>query len=77
MRAALREVVGSATAYLRRFGEVIGDVVLGAIYFLLLGPLAVVLRLTRDPLRRRRPSGSAFLPWHEENDSIRQARRQG
>lgn len=67
----------SITAFLHRFGEVMGVVVLGAIYFVLLGPVALVARLVADPLRTRRPRGSAFLPWQCENDTLCAARRQG
>lgn len=66
-----------AGAFFGRFGEVMGNLVLGALYFLLLGPVAVVARLLSDPLRRRRPADSAFLPWSEENDTLTQGRRQG
>jgi hypothetical protein len=64
-------------AFFARFGEVMGNLVLGALYFFLLGPVAVVTRLFSDPLRRRRPADSAFVPWAEENDTLAQGRRQG
>lgn len=64
-------------AFFARFGEVMGNVVLGALYYLLLGPVAIFSRLLSDPLRRRRPADSAFLPWSEENESLTKARRQG
>lgn len=72
--AGWKDAFGS---FFARFGEVMGNVVLGALYFLLLGPVAVFSRLVSDPLRRRRPADSAFLPWEEENDSLAEARRQG
>jgi hypothetical protein len=68
---------GSIAAFLQHFGEVMGNVVLGLLYFLLLGPVAILTRLVSDPLRRRRPSDSAFLPWREENETLTQAQRQG
>ncbi len=64
-------------SFFARFGEVMGNVVLGVLYFALLGPVAIFSRLLSDPLRRRRPTDSAFLPWGEENESLTQARRQG
>lgn len=63
--------------FLARFGEVMGRLILGAVYFLLLGPVAIFLRLVSDPLRRRRPADSAFLPRVDEDDLEREARRQG
>lgn len=54
-----------------------GNVVLALLYFFLVGPVAILLRLVSDPLRRRRPSGSAFVRWHKENETIGQAQRQG
>ena len=63
-------------AFLHRFGEVMGGLVLGFLYFVLLGPIALLARLLADPLRRRRPSGSAFVAWQRANESIEAARRQ-
>ncbi len=62
--------------FLGRFGEMMGDLVLGAMYFLLVGPLALVARLLDDPLRRRRPRDGAFLPWAGAKHDLRAARRQ-
>ena len=67
----------SIAAFLQHFGEVMGNVVLGILYFVLLGPVALLTRLVSDPLRRRRPADSAFLPWREENETLREAQRQG
>jgi len=64
-------------SFLQRFGEVVGNVVLGLLYFVLLGPVAVVLRLVSDPLRRRNPGASAFLGWERDNEDVRAAQRQG
>ena len=72
-----QSVLGSLATFLHRFGEVMGNLVLGALYFVLVGPVAVVARLFSDPLRRRRPAGSAFLPWSNENETLSQAQRQG
>jgi len=40
-------------AFFHRFGEVMGSIVLGALYFVLVGPVALIVRLATDPLRRR------------------------
>jgi len=63
--------------FLNRFGEVMGGLVLGAIYFALLGPLALVARLASDPMRTRAPRDSSFLPWEQANETLTAARRQG
>ena len=63
--------------FLNRFGEVMGNLVLGALYFALLGPLAVLARLAADPLRIRPPRDSSFLPWEQANETIAAGRRQG
>lgn len=64
-------------AFLQRFGEVMGGVVLGALYYVLLGPVAIVSRVLSDPLRRRRPTDSAFAAWQKENETVGAAQRQG
>lgn len=69
--------VPSLVAFFHRFGEVMGNVILGALYFALLGPVALVVRLVSDPLRRRAPGGSAFLAWRPDNETPAAARRQG
>ncbi len=70
-------VKGMILLFLQRFGEVMGDFVLGALYFLLIGPVAIVSRLLDDPLRRRRPRDGAFVPSAGSGDTLRAARRQG
>lgn len=64
-------------AFLGRFGEVMGNIVLGVLYFVLLGPIALVGRLFSDPMRTRRPEGTCFLEWQEENETLAEAHRQG
>jgi hypothetical protein len=64
-------------AFFHRFGEVMGSIVLGALYFLLVGPVALVARLATDPLRRRPPRDSAFLAWQKDNETLGAAHRQG
>jgi hypothetical protein len=73
----LKGLGSSIAAFLHHFGEVMGNVVLALLYFVLVGPVAVLYRLASDPLRTRRPSGSAFLPWRKENETIAEAHRQG
>ena len=54
-----------------------GGIVLGVLYYVLVGPVAVLVRLGTDPLRRRPPRDSAFLSWQKDNESLEAAQRQG
>jgi hypothetical protein len=67
----------SLLAFFHRFGEVMGSIVLGALYFLLVGPVALIARIATDPLRRRAPRDSAFLGWQKDNETLEAAHRQG
>jgi len=69
--------LGAVMSFLHRFGEVMGNVVLGALYFVLVGPVALVARILSDPLRRRTPRDSAFLAWQHDNETLGEAHRQG
>jgi hypothetical protein len=69
--------IAALLAFFHRFGEVMGGIVLGLLYFVLVGPVALVARLATDPLRRRRPNESAFVPWQKENETLAAAHRQG
>jgi len=64
-------------AFFHRFGEVMGGIVLGTLYFLLVGPVALIARVATDPLRRRAPRDSAFVPWQQDNETLDAAHRQG
>ena len=75
--SVLKSVGESIARFLQHFGEVMGNVILALLYFFLLGPVAILYRLASDPLRTRRPSGSAFLPWRKENENMAEAHRQG
>jgi hypothetical protein len=75
--SVLKSVGESIARFLQHFGEVMGNLILALLYFFLLGPVAILYRLASDPLRTRRPSGSAFLPWRKENETIAEAHRQG
>ena len=59
-----------------RFGSMLSRVLLTVLYFGLLGPFALVYRLFADPLRLRRPE-SNWVDWRRDNETLRQARRQG
>ncbi|MEL6713812.1 MAG: hypothetical protein AAFZ87_02755 [Planctomycetota bacterium] len=60
-----------------RFGSMLSRLLLSALYYLVLGPVALVYQRVRDPLRLKRPkSGSNWSPWRQANDSLPLARRQ-
>ena len=59
-----------------RFGSMLSRVLLFVLYFVLLGPFALVYRLVADPLHlRRRPQGN-WSTWTSANDTLQAARRQ-
>ena len=60
-----------------RIGNVQAKVILGLLYFLVVGPVALVRRLVADPLGRRWTPGSTY--WHPRPpgaDTLDAARRQ-
>ena len=59
-----------------RFGNMLSRTFLTLLYFLVLGPFAVVYRLVADPLRLRRPKDGNFVAWDSANDTLAAARRQ-
>ena len=62
--------------FTERFGNMLSRVFLTLLYFLVLGPFAVVYRLVADPLRLRRPSGGNWGAWDAHNETLKAARRQ-
>jgi hypothetical protein len=61
--------------FTERFGELMSRLLLTVLYFLVLGPFALVYQRFADPLHlRRRPSN--WTPWTQRNDDLRAARRQ-
>ena len=62
--------------FTERFGSMLSRTLLTLLYFLVLGPFAVLYRLFADPLHlRRRPRGN-WTAWEDTNSSVRAARRQ-
>ncbi len=59
-----------------RFGNMLSRALLFVLYFLLLGPFALLTRLFTDPLHlKRRPRGN-WSAWVERNTDLAAARRQ-
>ena len=62
--------------FTERFGSLLSRVLLTILYFVVLGPFAILYRLVADPLHlRRRPRGN-WSAWEETNSDLAAARRQ-
>jgi hypothetical protein len=61
--------------FTERFGSMLSRVLLTLMYFVLLGPFALVYRLFADPLHLR-PRSSNWSSWERANDTLATARRQ-
>ena len=62
--------------FTERFGNMLSRVFLTLLYFLVLGPFALVYRLVADPLRLRRPTRGNWWTWEADNETVKAARRQ-
>ena len=59
-----------------RFGSMLSRLLLTVLYFVLLGPFALVYQLFADPLHlKRRPQGN-WSAWVSRNETLAEARRQ-
>lgn len=66
----------SLLEYSERFGSMVSRVFLTLLYYLVLGPFALLYQLFADPLHlKRRPQGN-WTGWESRNDTVPQARRQ-
>jgi len=66
-------------AFLRfseRFGNMLSRIFLTVLYFLVLGPFALLYRLFADPLRLSRPTDGNWLAWVADNETVSAARKQ-
>ena len=59
-----------------RFGNMLSRIFLTLLYFLVLGPFALVYRLVADPLRIGRPKDGNWWAWVSDNETLEAARRQ-
>ena len=62
--------------FTERFGNMLSRALLTALYYLVLGPFALLYRLVADPLHLRRQPGGNWTRWSQANDTLRAARRQ-
>ena len=63
-------------AFSERFGNMLSRIFLTLLYFLVLGPFAVLYRLFADQLAIKRPKGGNWTGWVADNETLRAARRQ-
>ena len=63
-------------AFSERFGSMLSRIFLTLLYFLVLGPFALVYRLAADPLHLRRQSSGNWWSWVADNETVPAARRQ-
>ena len=59
-----------------RFGSMLSRILLTVLYFVLLGPFALLYRLFADPLHLRRRRNGNWTGWFSSNDTLRAARKQ-
>ena len=60
----------------RAVGVVQTRILMVCLYFIFVLPVGVVARLSGDPLRLKRPTGSNWTPHRDEEASIESVRRQ-
>lgn len=59
-----------------QFGSMLSRVLLTLLYFLVLGPFALLYQWVADPLHLRRRKQGNWTTWRTTNDTLRLARRQ-
>ena len=62
--------------FTERFGNMLSRIFLTLLYFLVLGPFAIVYRLFADPLHVGRPKGTNWSRWVADNENLAAARKQ-
>ncbi|MFN0244815.1 MAG: hypothetical protein ACKVWV_18165 [Planctomycetota bacterium] len=63
-------------AFSERFGNLLSRTLLTVLYFVLLGPFALVYQLFADPLHIRRRRAGNWTAWTSSNDTLASARKQ-
>jgi len=63
-------------AFTERFGSMLSRIFLTLLYFLVLGPFALVYQLAADPLRLKRRKDGNWAAWEADNETLAAARRQ-
>jgi hypothetical protein len=65
-----------ALHFSERFGNLMSRALLTVMYFVLLGPFALLYRLAADPLHLRRQRAGNWTAWTSSNDTLGSARKQ-
>lgn len=65
-----------ALHFSERFGNLLSRALLTLMYFVLLGPFAILYRLVADPLHLRRQRAGNWTAWTSANDTLAAARKQ-
>lgn len=63
-------------AFLERFGNVVGRVLLTVVYIVAVAPVAVFYRMFADVLLSKRRPATTYRPWDSINETLEDARRQ-
>ena len=66
----------SLMEFSERFGSMLSRIFLTLLYFLVLGPFALLYRFFADPLRLRPRNDGNWASWRADNETIAAARRQ-
>ncbi|MSR62659.1 MAG: hypothetical protein EXS08_09480 [Planctomycetes bacterium] len=59
-----------------RFGSMLSRIFLTLLYFLVLGPFALLYQLAADPLRVKPQKDGNWAAWEARNETLAAARRQ-
>ena len=59
-----------------RFGNLMSRILLTALYYLVLGPFALLYQRFADPLRLKRPDKTNWTAWDRPDSSLNAARKQ-
>ncbi|MFT5051926.1 MAG: hypothetical protein ACI8QZ_003356 [Chlamydiales bacterium] len=62
--------------FTERFGSMLSRALLMVLYFLVLGPFAIVYRIFADPLHLRPRTSGNWTRWERSADNLRAARKQ-
>jgi hypothetical protein len=64
------------THFIERFGSMVSRLFLTVLYFVVLGPFALLYQLFADPLHLKRGRPSNWTAWQADNEDLAAARRQ-
>lgn len=62
--------------FTERFGNMVSRIFLTLIYYVVLGPFALLYQLAADPLHIKQRKDGNWTTWQPHNESLSAARRQ-